>query len=133
VHFGEPEEAPLPAVARGVVTHSRALAREVLTDRVDLVQDSAETPTRLLADGLEYSSRDRDVWSIVEGDPLSASIRCERTLTLGRGEWQTRVEAVATMTSTATDFLLTNALDAYEGERRIAAHHSSASIPRDGV
>jgi hypothetical protein len=37
------------------------------------------------------------------------------------------------MTSTATDFLLTNALDAYEGERRIAAHHSSVSIPRDGV
>ena len=132
-HFAEPEEAPLPAVARGVVTHSRALARDVLTGRVDLVQDSAESPTRLLADGLEYSSRDRDGWSIVEGDPLSASIRCERTLTLGRGEWRTRVEAVATMTSTATDFVLTNALDAYEGERRVASHHSSVSIPRDGV
>jgi uncharacterized protein len=132
-HFAEPEEAPLPAVARGVVTHSRVLTRDVLTGRVDLVQDSAETPARLLADGLEYSSRDRDRWSVVEGDPLSASIRCERTLTLGRGEWRTRVEAVATMRSTPTDFLLTNALDAYEGDARVASHHSSVSIPRDGV
>ena len=132
-HFAQPEEGPLPAVARGIATHARALSRDVLTGRVELVQDSAETPTRLLADGLEYSSHDRDAWSIVEGEPLSAAIRCERTLTLARGEWRTRVEAVATMTSTADAFLLTNALDAYEGDVRLASHHSSVSIPRDGV
>jgi putative CocE/NonD family hydrolase len=132
-HFDEPEEAPLPAVSRGAVTHSRALTRDVLTGRVELVQHSAATPTRLLDDGLEFSSRDCDRWSIVEGDPLSSAIHCERTLTLGRGDWQTRVDAVATMTSTHDAFLLTNALDAYEGDCRVASYHSSVSIPRDGV
>ncbi|HEY3613488.1 MAG TPA: CocE/NonD family hydrolase C-terminal non-catalytic domain-containing protein, partial [Gaiellales bacterium] len=132
-HFAQPEEGPLPAVARGDVSHARTLSRDVLTGRVDLVQESATAPTRLLADGLEFSSRDRDAWSIVEGDPLSAEVRCERTLTLARGTWRTRVEAVATMTSTADAFLLTNALDAYEGDERVASHHSSVSIPRDGV
>ena len=132
-HFGRPEEAPLPAVERGQVTHARRLTRDALTGRVDLVQDSAESTTRLLADGLAYSSAERDAWSIVEGDPLSASVRCERTLTIGRGGWQTRVEAVATLSSTAEEFLLTNAVDAFEGDRRVAARHSSVSIPRDGV
>jgi len=132
-HFSQPEEAPQPPVERGIVSHTRALARDALTGRVDLVQDSAETPTRLLASGLEYASRDRDHWSIVEGDPLSASIRCERTLSLARGEWRTRVEAVATMTSTAGAFLITNAIDAFEGDSRVASRRSSIEIPRDGV
>jgi putative CocE/NonD family hydrolase len=132
-HFAQPEEGPAPAASHGVITHARVLTRDVLTGRVELVQDSAATPTALLADGLEYSSRDRDAWSIVEGDPLSAEIRCERTLTLARGEWRTRVEAVATMASNREAFLLTNALDAFEGDVRVASHHSSVSIPRDGV
>jgi predicted acyl esterase len=132
-HFAQPEEGPLPPVVRGETTHERTLSRDVLTGRVALVQESGVGVTRLLASRLEYSSRDRDEWTIVEGDPLSAEVRCERTLTLSRGEWRTRVEAVATMTSTAADFLLTNALDAYEGDVRVASHHSSVSIPRDGV
>ena len=132
-HFAQPEEGPLPPVVRGETTHERTLSRDVLTGRVALVQQSGVGVTRLLAGGVEYSSRDRDEWTIVEGDPLSAEVRCERILTLSRGEWRTRVEAVASMTSTAADFLLTNALDAYEGDVRVASHHSSVSIPRDGV
>ena len=132
-HFGRPEEAPLPASRAASCRTRAALTRDVLSGRVDLVQDSGESPTRLLADGLEYSSRERDHWSIAEGDPLSAAVRCERSITLARGDWQVRIEAVATMTSTHEDFLLTNAVDAYEGGRRVASRRSSKRIPRDGV
>lgn len=133
-HFNRPEEAPLPAVVSGHAAHSRWVVHDALTGRVEIVQESADMPpTRFLADGLEYGSQERDRWSIVEGDPLSASVRCERTITIGRGDWQTRIEGVATMSATREAFLITNAIDAFEGERRVASRLRSVSIPRDGV
>ena len=43
----------------------------------------------------------RDEGTIVLGDPLSAEVRCERTIRMRQGEWGIRVEAWATMSSTA--------------------------------
>ncbi len=37
------------------------------------------------------------------------------------------------MTSTATEFLVTQRLDAYEGEERIYSRSWELAIPRDGV
>jgi hypothetical protein len=53
----------------------------------------------------------------VAGDPLSAEVRCERTLRMRQGDWSVRVEAWGSMSSTADAFLVTNGIDAYEGER----------------
>jgi hypothetical protein len=43
----------------------------------------------------------------------------------------TRVETRSTLTATRERFHLTNAVDAYEGETRLAARTWTRSIPRD--
>jgi hypothetical protein len=58
-------------------------------------------------------------------------VRC--TTALGRGEWQTRVETDSRMTSTATEFLVTQRLDAFEGDEQVYSRSWDLSFPRDGV
>ena len=57
--------------------------------------------------------------------------RCSSAL--ARGDWHTRVETDGHMTATATDFLVTHALDAYEGDDRVCARTCSLTFPRDGA
>jgi hypothetical protein len=52
---------------------------------------------------------------------------------IARGGWQTRVQTESVMTSTATHFLITNQLEAFEGEVRVFARTWSFSVPRDLV
>ena len=58
-------------------------------------------------------------------------MRCSSAL--GRGGWLARVDTESRMTSTATEFLVTQRLDAYEGEERIYSRSWELAIPRDGV
>ena len=83
--------------------------------------------------GLEVAETAIDTYGIVEGDPLSASVRCEWSIGLARGDWSTRVETTSVMTSDADSFLLTDTLAAYEGEQRIFSKSWSIAIPRDLV
>jgi hypothetical protein len=50
-----------------------------------------------------------------------------------RGDWHTRVETDSRITATATESLVTPALDAYEGDQRVYARTWTLSLPRDGV
>ena len=85
---------------------------------------------KLLADGLEFYHCSKDVFTIVETDPLSAAIRCEQTMGLQRGEWQIRIETVSTMSADAGAFYVTNLIDAYEGNSRIFTKASDFKVPR---
>lgn len=87
----------------------------------------------VLPDGLELVEHwDREL-SIVEHEPLSAEVRTSRTSQLQRGDWQVRVVARSTMTADATTFHVTDALDAYEGEVRVAVRQWQHEVPRDHV
>jgi uncharacterized protein len=86
-----------------------------------------------LPDGLELTEQWERGFSIVEGAPLSAEVRTSRTSELSRGDWHVRVVATSTMTADATTFHLTDALDAYEGEVRVAVRRWQHEIPRDLV
>jgi hypothetical protein len=88
---------------------------------------------RIVATGTELDGGQIDEYSIVEGEPLSAAIRCRRSTALRRGQWDVRVETVSTMTADAQAFHITNALDAYEGNRRVFAKTWHFSVPRDHV
>ena len=74
-----------------------------------------------------------DSYGIVEGDPLSASVRCDWSIALARGTWRTRVVTSSALTADAASFLLTDTLDAYEGDQRVFAKRWSIAIPRDLV
>jgi uncharacterized protein len=133
-HFARPERPPAPAVQ--VMSAPADTRREVRRDQasgaVEIVNDLAYfQPTRFLDSGLEYVDVGRDIYRIVEGDPLSATTRSERSIALGRGDWRIRVETASVMTSTAEDYLITNTLEAYEGATRVFAKTWHATIARD--
>ena len=58
---------------------------------------------------------------------------CSRSIAVARGDWRTRVETKSAMTADAERFLVTNSLDAYEGEARVFARTWHFSVPRDLV
>jgi hypothetical protein len=131
--FGEAEVAPLLAV-RNLTAPQRTRTYE--RDAINGVVERVDTNTGGLVrypDGLEYEFVQTDIFRIVEGDPLSATICCERKSRVGRGDWRTQVETVSLLTSDATTFRVTNSLDAYEGNVRVFSQRWNFATPRDGV
>jgi predicted acyl esterase len=88
---------------------------------------------RLKESGIEMDDTHVTTYRIVDGDPLSARVTVECSSALSRGAWRTRVQTHSEMTATATEFLVEQRLDAYEGDERIAARSWSLRFPRDGV
>jgi uncharacterized protein len=94
---------------------------------------SDEGERRLPKTGIEYGSTNRNLYTIKEGDPLSAEVRCEWTMKVGRGDWQTRLESVSTMSSDADMFYLTNELTAFDDKEQVFTKIWKTEIPRDLV
>ena len=87
---------------------------------------------RRFPSGLEYHDDDPVVFTIADGDPLSARVECRRRIEVSRGDaWRTRIDMLATMTADADDFHVASVLEAYEGDVRVHVRTASASIPRD--
>jgi hypothetical protein len=84
-------------------------------------------------DGLAFLPSAFDEHVIVDGKPLSARVRCERSFVVERGDWRTRVESTSTMTSDAHSFHVTNVLEAYEDDVRVFVKNWRFSVPRDLV
>jgi uncharacterized protein len=130
--FGEPEISE-PLVAQWL--RERVPYVRVQNDHVSGVIDyrmsRALSGAKRFADGLVYDDRDPIRFSIVDGDPLSATVICDRTIKIGRGEWQTRIEVKSEMTADEDDFVVSEMLDVYEGAVRCFALHRSARVPRE--
>lgn len=103
------------------------------TGRREVVSDFEFFGARRMADGLEYRESAQDRFAVVPGDPLSAEARSRWRIDIGRGEWRTRVETESSMIATEDAFVITNRLDAFEGDERVFSASRSASIDRDGV
>ena len=88
---------------------------------------------RLVEASTEMDDAHVTTYRIVDGDPLSAAVRVRCSSALGRGAWRTRVETDSHKTATATEFLVTHQLEAYEGDERVYARSWSLGFPRDGV
>lgn len=130
--FGAPETA---RVAEREILREESRTRKVHHDLIKgvwVLEDfSDEGARRLLANGVEYGSTNRNTYTISEGEPLSAEVCCEWTLDVGRGEWQTRLESVSTMKADAERFFITNVLTAFEGEEQVFTKKWNSEIPRD--
>ena len=113
------------AAAAQVDPHGRvAVAEGAMASRLTYTS-GARTP--------ELDDTNVTTYRIVDGDPLSARVRSRCSSTLARGEWHTRVETDSHMTATATEFLVTHARDAYEGDERVYTRTWTMRLPRDGV
>jgi hypothetical protein len=139
-----PEDAALPAFAPpetgaaigldelpGVFREGRILSREIASGRSALRFFQDRPAVRVLENGTEFEELTEDCYTIADGDPLSASITCSWSIRIGRDGWRTRIESESAMSATAADFLVTNRLEAFEGETRVFADVSSLTIPRD--
>ena len=80
---------------------------------------------------LRVETTSQTTWSIVEGDPLSASNTVENSWAAARGDWNVRILTRSTLTADRSNFHLTTQVEAFEGNIRVRAKSRSARIPRD--
>ena len=101
--------------------YSQIVRRDVSSSEVELLSqpDFLAGRRRLVKLGLEAGDWGENVYRIADGDPLSAEVRCRRRAELGRAGWEIRVEADATMRSTAAEYLVDTELRAYEDDRPV--------------
>jgi len=88
---------------------------------------------RLVHAGIEMADTNVTTYRIVDGDPLSAEVRVACSTGVGRGDWQTRIDTDSRMTATPTEFLVTQRVDAYEGDTMLRSRTWELRFPREGV
>ena len=133
--LAEPEQTPpLETELLEPGPAGRKLVRDIATGRLEQVFDWDLGGTiKLVPIGLVSSDVSHTVYSIVDGDPLSASVRFRAATGMAREGWAARAEVESTMTADAEAFHVTSSLDAYEGETRVFARTWSWRFPRDCV
>ena len=117
---------PVRTGGRGrTVTFDQVESRYVLTDTVD------SGCRRIEASGLEYEWVNANSYELVEGDPLSARQRSTNTVVYRRGAWHVRIETASTLSATHQAFVMSNVLEAYEGDMRVFARSWHKTTLRD--
>ena len=107
------------------------MRRDVASGRLESQSDVSYFGAFRLSDGLEYSERGRDSFSVVEGDPLSAEARSGWEISVGRGVWQTRVAVESSLRADETRFQLEDVLEAFEADECVFSERWTAEITRD--
>jgi len=133
--FDEPEHsAPLAVQEVAGDAGGRYLRKEHATGRVEQIFDWAlGGSVRFLDIDLESADTSHCVYSIVEGDPLSAEVRFHATSAMGRRDWQTRSDVTSSMTCDAETFHVESTLDVYENDEKIFTRSWTFDFPRDHV
>ena len=88
---------------------------------------------RLAGARTEMDDRSLTTYRITDGDPLSAAVEARCSSTLARDGWRARVDTHSAMSSTASEFLVTQRLDAFEGDEQVYSRTWEFVFPRDGV
>ena len=96
---------------------------------------AVETPNRVRIEaiGTEVEAESRTEYRIRDDDPLSARIEMTRSQLVRRGTVETRVRLQATMTATATEFILETTLEAFEGEAPVCRREWREAVRRELV
>ena len=129
--FGEAEgSAPLDVEHLTDAHVSRTVNRDVATGEAVLTYAYGSGLQRLPSSA-EMEEDYREVFTIVEGEPLSARVETDHTILLAWGDRASRVNARSEMWSDASSFHTTNTVEAYEGEERIFERTRRFSVPRD--
>ena len=133
--FGEPEHAaPLRVESVAAGPGGRSLRRDLATGEVEQVFDWDLGGSQRLVDiDLETSDASHTVYSIREGDPLSAAVRFHAGSGMARGDWSMRSEVTSAMTADPEAFHVTTLLEVYERAARIFTRSWSHRFPRDHV
>jgi uncharacterized protein len=133
--FGKPEHAPpLEVESLDGIPAGRSLRRDLATGLLEQVFDwDLGGAQRFVAADLLSEDASHTVYSIVDGDPLSAAVRFRATSGMARDGWRTRSQVTAEMTSDAESFRVTTRLEVLEGEETVFERDWTFAIPRDHV
>jgi putative CocE/NonD family hydrolase len=133
--FQDPEHSlPLEIEETEAGPQGRTIRRELATGLVEQIFDwDLGGASRLVAIDLDTSDSSHTVYSIVEGDPLSAAVRFRATSGMGRGDWQTLAVVESSMTSDAANFHVETKLTVTENENEVFTRTWRFAIPRDHV
>ena len=111
------------------IRHSQTTADGRLT--MEIVDDFGKY--RNAGHGLITGEIGRETYSIMPGDPLSARASNHWSQELERDDWHVRTETFSEMTATATHFVLTARLEAYEENELIFSRDWSETVERQLV
>jgi uncharacterized protein len=124
-------KAPDPNASSG--TSTRTVSHDERSGRRTITLDRIRGRRQAREDGLEVEGAQKDIFTIVDGDPRSATVECRRRMEMHRGGWSARVETLSTMSADAEVFRLENLVEAFENEERIYSRESAFEVPRDLV
>jgi len=133
--FQDPEHSlPLEIEETEAGPQGRAIRRELATGLVEQIFDwDLGGASRLVAIELDTSDSSHTVYSIVEGDPLSAAVHFRAISGMGRGDWSMRSQVTSSMTSDRESFHVETRLEVHEGDERVFSREWKFAIPRDHV
>lgn len=131
----QPFEAPECARAMNHEVHRRGYATRTVVEDVasgeTRVVELRDLGDRCISDiGLRFHEVSEIEHAIRRDDPLSARCTARREFTLSRGEWQVRIDARCTLTSTKDAFQVSSSCDAHESGRRVFARNWHDDVPR---
>jgi len=109
-----------------------SITHDLLSESVEMVVEPDGLPgkVRIVSSGLVVGEWGRDTYAIVEGDPLSASVRCERTMETGGPGWATTTEIDTTMSCDDRAFHVHTRLRARDEQALFFERAWSWSTPR---
>ena len=81
--------------------------------------------------GLVTGETQDEVWSIRDGDPLSATGRIERSCITRRAGWETRTVSTCALSCTSEDWLIEARVEAFENGEPVFDKSFARTIPRD--
>jgi predicted acyl esterase len=132
--FAAPEVAPpLPVETVRTGQIGRYKSVDIVSGKTEIRNNFDFGRIRFKDSGLEYEDITTNIFTIYEGEPLSATVRCDQLLAYQRETWQIRLETSSTMTADETHFFVSQLLDAYEGQTRVFTKTWHFTIPRNLV
>ena len=133
--FEEPEHsAPLEVERLQPGTEGRTLHRDLanglVVQRFDWDLGGA---ARLVAIDLETADFSEVAYSVVDDDPLTASVSFEAATGMARDDWRIRSDVKSSMTCDRDSFHVEMRLDVREGDESVFEREWKLSFPRDHV
>jgi putative CocE/NonD family hydrolase len=125
---------PPPAGDAGVGESTRVVETDAASGLKTLRVDRTRGRRPVSPSGpLEIEGRQSDLFSIVDGDPLSAEVECERRMGMLRDGWSAHVETQSRMRANAGEFVLEHRIEAFENGELVYSRERAVRIPRDCV
>ena len=131
----EPAESSIPLhnIILDQARRNRVVSRDASNGKTVLEDQNHSGRVLFQESGLEMEDKASDRLEITKDHPLSMITECHRTASIGRGDWQTRIETKSTMTSDEMNFYLENHLEAYENDHVVFQKSWKTSVPRSFV